>query len=153
MGSPITFVSYFLLKLLGGVQFPRGIKVDRAHRVGVPGNRPRVMIARINHDAAKEKIIRVAGDGGPLDLEGQRISMYPDLTPEVLMDRRDFDPVRQKLREANIRDGFPFAARLIFTRADQTKICVTKRGSCLCRQTYKAFARWKRRVRKKAPQK
>lgn len=124
-GSPSTFVSDFLLKLLGAEQFPRGIKVDRAHRSGAPGNRPRVMIAKIHHDSMKEKIIRMARNEGPLTFEGQRISIFPDLTAEVMKDRRDFDPVRLKLKEANVRHGFLFPARLIFTHADQTKIFVS----------------------------
>lgn len=124
-GSPTTFVSDFLLKLLGAEHFPHGIKVDRDHRIGEPGNRPRVMIARIQHDVVKEKIIRVARNEGPLNLEGQHIIIFPDLTTVVMKDRRGFDPVRLKLKEANIRHGFLFPARLIFTHADQTKIFVS----------------------------
>ena len=122
MGSPTTFVSDWLPKLLGAEHFPRGVKVDRAHRIGAPSNRPRIMIARIHHDAVKEKIIRVARNEGPLNYDGQRISIFPDLTAEVMKDRKEFDAVRLKLKEAGIRHGFLFPARLIFTHAGQTKI-------------------------------
>lgn len=121
-GSPTTFVSDLLPKLLGAEHFPKGIKVDRAHRIGAPSNRPRIMIARIHHDTVKENIIRVARNEGPLNYEGQRISIFPDLTAEVMKDRKEFDAVRLKLKEAGIRHGFLFPARLIFTHTGQTKI-------------------------------
>lgn len=121
-GSPTAFVTDLLPKLLGTERFPRGIKVDRAHRIGPPGNRPRIMIARIHHDTVKDEILRVARNEGPLNYDGQRISIFPDITPEVMKDRREFDAVRVKLREAGIRHGFLFPARLIFTHAGHTNI-------------------------------
>lgn len=121
-GSPTAFVSDLLPKLLGVERFPRGIKVDRAHRIGPPGNRPRIMIARIHHDTVKEEILRVTRIEGPLKYDGQRISIFPDVTAEVMKDRKEFDAVRVKLREAGIRHGFLFPARLIFTHDGHTKI-------------------------------
>lgn len=50
-GNPTQFVSGLLPSLLGEVNFPTGVKVDRAHRiVSSVNNRPQVMIARIHHD-------------------------------------------------------------------------------------------------------
>lgn len=121
-GSPTAFVSDLLPKLLGAERFPRGIKVDRAHRIGPPSNKPRIMIARIHHDVVKDDILRVARNEGPLHYEGQRISIFPDITAEVIKDRKEFDAVRVKLKEAGMRHGFLFPARLIFTHAGQTKI-------------------------------
>ena len=39
-----------------------------------------------------------------------------------MKDCKEFDAVRLKLKEAGIRHGFLFPARLIFTHAGQTKI-------------------------------
>ena len=118
-------MSDLLPKLLGAEHFPRGIKVDRAHRIGAPSNHPRITIIRIHHDTVKEKIIRVARNKGPLNYNGQRVSIFPDLTAEVMKDRKEFDAVRLKLKEAGIRHGFLFPARLVFTHAGQTKIFVS----------------------------
>lgn len=121
-GSPTAFVSDLLPKLLGADHFPHGIKVDRAHRIGPPGNRPRIMIAKIHHDPVKEKIMQIARNMSPLNYEGQRVNIFPDLTADVIKDRKEFDGTRQKLREAGIRHGFLFPARLIFTHEGATKI-------------------------------
>ena len=115
-------MSDLLPKLLGAEHFPRGVKVDRAHRIGAPSNRPRIMIARIHHDTVKEAIIRLARNEGPLNYDGQRVTIFPDLTAEVMKDRKEFEAVRLKLKEAGVRHGFLFPARLIFTHAGQTKI-------------------------------
>ena len=44
----------------------------------------------------KEKIIRVAHNEGPLNYDGQRISIFPDLAAEVMKDRKVVDAVRHK---------------------------------------------------------
>lgn len=121
-GAPTPFVSDFLLKLLGAENFPDGIKVDRAHRVGVLSSKPRAMIAKIHHDSVKEKIIQVVRSKGPFNFEGKRISIFQDLAADVIKDRKEFDNARQKLRDAGIRNGFLFPARLIFTHSGETKI-------------------------------
>lgn len=79
-------------------------------------------IARIHQNIVKEEILRVACNEGPLNYDGQRISIFPDITAEVMKDCKEFDTVRVKLREASIRHGFLFPARLIFTHAGHTKI-------------------------------
>lgn len=80
------------------------------------------MIARIHHDAVKEKIIRVACNEGLLNYDGQHNSIFPDLTTEVMKDRNEIEAVQLKLKEPGIRHGFLFPARLIFTHAGETKI-------------------------------
>lgn len=78
------------------------------------------MIARIHRDTVKEEIIRVARNEGSLNYDGQRIRIFLDITAEV-MDCKEFDAIRLKLKEAGIRHGFLFPARLTFTHAGHTK--------------------------------
>lgn len=66
-GSPTAFVSDLLPKVLGVEHFLRVIKVDCPHRIGPPGNQPRIMIARIHIDTVKEEILRVTRNEGPLN--------------------------------------------------------------------------------------
>ncbi|KAI3370837.1 hypothetical protein L3Q82_007363 [Scortum barcoo] len=61
-------------------------------------------------------------DISPLSYEGQCVNIFPDVTADVIKDRKEFDGTRQKLREAGIRHGFLFPARLIFTHGGATKI-------------------------------
>lgn len=58
-GNPTHFIADLLPKLLGSDNFPAGLKVDRAHRIGAQSSaRPRSMIAKIHHFPEKEKIPR-----------------------------------------------------------------------------------------------
>ncbi len=50
------------------------------------------------------------------------ISIYPDLTADVLLQRRNFDVVKKKLKEAGVRYGLLFPARLIVTHGSEKRI-------------------------------
>lgn len=122
---PTEFVEKLFPTLLGAENFPGGIKIDRAHRTGpLPskGGRPRILIARIHHYPVKETILRLARQHSPLKYDGVQISIFPDLTAEVLSQRRAFDGVKKKLKEAGIRFGMLFPARLIVTQGTNKKI-------------------------------
>lgn len=122
-GKPTEFVAGFLPKLLGLQNFPGGLKVERAHRLGQPvSTRPRTMIAKIHHFQEKEKILKLARQQSPLSSNGARINVYPDFSPEVNEQRRAFDGAREKLRRAGIKHGILFPARLILTHGNEQKI-------------------------------
>lgn len=117
-GRPTQFVADFLVKILGASNFPKSLKIDRAHRTGPIGNaqsRPRSMVARLHHYPDKEKILRLARLSSPLMYNGARILIFPDFTSEVLKQRQAFNAVRKSLKEANVRHGLLFPARLIVT--------------------------------------
>lgn len=122
-GNPTRFVSELLPSLLGESNFPRGVKVDRAHRIGPIGNnRPRVMIARIHHDSVKTEILRLSRNQSPLSFDSSRISIFPDFPAEVSTQRKQFDGVREKLRAKGIKYGLLYPARLILTHEKTKKI-------------------------------
>lgn len=117
--------------------------MDRAHRIGPLSNKPRIMIAKIHHDQVKEKIMQIARNISPLSYEGQHVNIFPDLTADVIKDRKEFDDTRQKLREAGIRHGFLFPARLIFTHEGATKnISLTAGGEQVRRHTHPSCCTW-----------
>lgn len=122
-GNPTQFVAELLPQLLGTNNFSSGLKVDRAHRIGPSSaGRPRTMIAKIHHPPEKEKILKLARLQAPLTFNGARISVYPDFSPEVTEQRRAFDGAKKKLRDAGIKHGLLFPARLIFNRGTEQKI-------------------------------
>lgn len=123
-GNPTQFVAEFLPQLLGTSNFPGGLKLDRAHRIGAqpPSARPRTMIVKIHHFPEKEKILKLARLQSPLSLNGVRISIYPFFSPEVSEQRRAFDGAKKKLRDAGIKHGLLFPARLIFSHGTELKI-------------------------------
>lgn len=124
-GRPTEFVEKLLPAVLGEQNFPSGVKVDRAHRIGplpAKGGRPRMLIARIHHFPVKELILKLSRQQSPLQFEGKQISIYPDLTAEVMSQRRNFDGVKKKLKEAGVRYGLLFPARLIVTQGSEKRI-------------------------------
>lgn len=124
-GHPTEFVEKLIQNLLGTKNFPGGIKVDRPHRIGplsLKGGRPRIMIARIHHYPVKEMILKLSRLHSPLKYEEAHVSIFPDFTAEVLSQRRAFDGVKKKLKEAGIRFGMLFPARLIVTQGNKKKI-------------------------------
>lgn len=122
-GNPTQFVTELLPQLLGANNFTSGLKVDRAHRIGPPAaGRQRTMIARIHHPPEKEKILKLARLHAPLTYNGARISVYPDFSPKVTEQRRAFDGAKKKLRDAGVKHGILFPARLTFNYGTEQKI-------------------------------
>ncbi|KAL0198985.1 hypothetical protein M9458_007525 [Cirrhinus mrigala] len=121
-GNLTRFVSELLPSLLGGSNFPQGVKVDRAHRIGPIGNKPRVMIARIHHDSVKTEILQLSRGQSPLSFAGGRISIFPDFPVEVSTQRKQFDSVREKLRAKGIKYGLLYPANLILSHEKTKKI-------------------------------
>lgn len=123
-GNPTRFIADLLPKLLGTDSFPNGLKVDRAHRLGAQPSpaRPRVMITEIHHLPEEKKILNLARLQSPLSFNGARISIFPDFPPEITEQRRSFDGVKKKLREAGIQHGLLFPARLILTFGFEQKV-------------------------------
>ena len=92
--------------------FPSGLKVDRAHQIGTQSSLtcPHTLIAKIHHFSEKEKILKLTCLQSPLSFNGARVSIYPDFPPEISEQRRAYDRVKKKLREAGIRHGLLFPA-------------------------------------------
>lgn len=115
-GHPTEFLAKFIPELLGADNFPKPLEVDRAHRLGrrLSENdvHPRVMIARIHHFQLKEKILQLARQQFPLRYNGKAVHFFPDYPAEVMKQRQAFDPVRKRLRDAGVRSGFIYPARL-----------------------------------------
>lgn len=112
-GCPTEFVEKLIPALLGAQNFPSGVKVDCAHHIGpqpANGGRSHMLIARIHHYPVKELILRLSRQQSPLQFEGMRTSIYPNLTAEVLSQRQNFDGVKKKLKEAGVRYGLLFPA-------------------------------------------
>ncbi len=124
-GHPTEFVEKLIPNFLDIESFPGGIKVDRAHCTSPPpskGGRPRIMIARMHHYPVKEMILWLARQHTSLKYKEAHVSIFPDFTAEVLSQRKAFDEVKNKLKEAGIHFGLLFPARLIVTQGNKKKI-------------------------------
>lgn len=125
-GRPTEFLTKFIPDLLGASNFSKPLEVDRAHRLGRQPSgedaRPRVMIARIHHFQTKEKILQLARQQFPLRYQGRPIHIFPDLPAEIMKQRQAFNDVRKHLREAGVRSGFIYPARLRVTHGTTDKV-------------------------------
>ncbi|KAL1256460.1 hypothetical protein QQF64_012005 [Cirrhinus molitorella] len=125
-GRPTEFLTEFIPDLLGASNFSKPLEVDRAHRLGrqSPGEnaRPRVMIARIHHFKMKEKILVLARQQFPLRYKDRPIYIFPDLPAEIMKRRQAFEDVRKQLRNAGVRNGFIYPARLRVSHGTTDKV-------------------------------
>ncbi|KAF3856730.1 hypothetical protein F7725_017453 [Dissostichus mawsoni] len=117
-GNPTDFVSKFIPALLGEDNFGnKPVRVDRAHRIRVRAaatdGPPRQLIACIHHDSVKELILRLSSQKFPLQHEGARIFIFPDLGPAVMKQRQQFDNIRTRCRSAGVRCGFRHPATFV----------------------------------------
>ncbi|KAL0149137.1 hypothetical protein M9458_055569 [Cirrhinus mrigala] len=101
------FISDLITELFGRDNFPKPVKIDRAHWALLPkppeGQRPRTIIARIHNDRDKDLILRLSREKFPLEYKGKRIYIFPDYTPEVAALRRAFSSVMKVLRVAGLK--------------------------------------------------
>ena len=117
-GNPTDFVAKLIPKLLGEENFGnKQVKVDRAHRIrgraAAAGGPPRQIIARIHHDPVKELILKLSSQKFPLQYEGARLYIFPDLGPAVMKQRQRFDNIRARCKAAELRCGFRYPATLV----------------------------------------
>ena len=123
-GRPLEFVSNLIPNLLGNENFPNKVIVDRAHRG--PGPKPadrarsRPFIVRLHYYQTRELIVRLAAKKGPLQYDGAKVFIFPDLSQDVVARRKEFDKVRKRCRDADLRYGFLYPARFVVTLEGDT---------------------------------
>ncbi|KAJ4948838.1 hypothetical protein JOQ06_020361, partial [Pogonophryne albipinna] len=66
-------------------------------------SRPRAIMIELLNFQDKVKILRLASEKKSLEYNGKHISIYFDFSPELTRRRRNFDPVKRKLRELNMK--------------------------------------------------
>ena len=107
------------------LRMDRDVKVDRSHRGLIqwrPGDRPRVIIAKLHYDGDAAEILRRARDRAPLSYNGKRIAIYPDYTATVAKARASFTSVRKMLRGLQgVRYGLLYPARLRISYKNEEK--------------------------------
>lgn len=94
--SSPTAVSKLLKEVL---QMDREVLIQRSHRSLTqrkPGDKPRVIIAKLHNEGDAMDILRKARDrGGQLNFNGNPIAIFPDYTANVARARAAFTPARK----------------------------------------------------------
>ena len=133
------FVANLIPQLLGPENFPDGVLVDIAHRVGpAQDGRDRAIIAKIHYLHEKNLITKLASQKAPLDYNGGRVSIFPDIPTEIFQQRKKFYAVRGRCRTAGLLSGF------VGTR--QTRLRITRGGTTRYFDTPQAAGRFLDRI-------
>ena len=103
----------------------RDIKIDRSHLSLVqwkPGDKPRVIIAKLHYDGDAAEVLRRARDRAPLSYSRRRVAIFPDYTSSVAKARAAFTDVRKMLRgRQGVRYGLLYPARLRISYKNEEK--------------------------------
>ncbi|KAJ4945496.1 hypothetical protein JOQ06_023180, partial [Pogonophryne albipinna] len=81
--------------VLGASHFPGPLLIERAHRIGkvteAEAQSPRVVIMKFLNYADKSRVMQAARMKGPILLDNQRVMFFPDISAELLKQRKMFD--------------------------------------------------------------
>lgn len=119
------FLEKLLTDMLGADNFPGPLLIERAHRIGQinvtdrqSAARPRAVIIKFLNYADKTRVMKAARMKGPLSLDNQRIMLFPDVSADLLKQRKVFDQVKKHLASLSIpglRYGIVHPAKLLIT--------------------------------------
>uniref|UniRef100_A0A8C9YHW0 L1 transposable element RRM domain-containing protein n=1 Tax=Sander lucioperca TaxID=283035 RepID=A0A8C9YHW0_SANLU len=127
-GKPTEFVEALIPKLFSDDGFQSPVVIDRAHRTLRPpptvGAKPRAIIARVHFYREKELILRLRRER-QLEYKGNKVLIFPDYTPEVMRQRREYTEVLRMLRELKVEHSLLFPARLRIKHKDRFKVFST----------------------------
>ena len=112
----IKFLADFFPTVLGADNFSSPVVIDRAHRTfalrPTNGESPRAILVRLHYYTDRQKILDMGKTKGRLIYKGDQVHIFPDMSPEVSRQRAAFNPVKRKLREANVTYSLFYPARL-----------------------------------------
>lgn len=124
-GKPTEFIEALIPKLFGKDSFQSPVVIDRAHRTLRPpptaGAKPRAIIARVHFYREKELILRLRRER-QLEYKGNKVLMFPDYTPEVMRQRREYTEAQRMLRELKVEHSLLFPARLRIKHKERFKV-------------------------------
>lgn len=113
-GNAVKFLEDLLPQLLN-IQFPRGLIIERAHRIPTrrqEGRPPRAIIVKFLSFQDVTRIKQAAREKRIIQWEGHRIGVFPDYTRSVEMQRRKFKECKRRLRERGMEYALVFPATL-----------------------------------------
>ncbi|CAL1580692.1 unnamed protein product [Knipowitschia caucasica] len=125
--DPVAFFTNWLPIILGREEFAGPLMIERAHRTLGPkpsaSERPRPVLIRLLNYQDREKILRTAAkrykeNKSPITYEDRPLMFFPDLSPNLVKRRKEFDHVKGELRSRNIQYSLLHPATLRITLAD-----------------------------------
>lgn len=91
-------------------------EIECTHRVLAPmpdlDIPPKPVLVRFLRQSARDKVITAAKVKRGFEWEGSRVSVFPDMTKELVEKRKAFTTVKRKLQQHNTRYTLAFPATL-----------------------------------------
>lgn len=135
--DPVTFFTNWLPKILGHEHFTEPLMIERAHRTLAPrptaNERPRAVLIRLLNYQDREKILHASArlskaNKGPIIFEDEPVMFFPDLSASLVKRRKEFDPIKKKLRSMGVEYSLLHPATLRIRLPDgNTKFFKTPR--------------------------
>lgn len=126
--DPTEFVEKWLMEIFGKEAFTSLYAVERAYRVPMrplpPGNPPRHILAQMLHYRDREIILRLSREKPNVQLNGARISFYPDFSSDVQKRRARFSEVKKRLQKLQAPYAMMYPARLRITVRGQAHFLI-----------------------------
>lgn len=120
--DPCSFLEKWIPEVLDFTS-PRAVVIERAHRVGPPrdpGAPPRTLLMKFLNYKDKQAVISAMRNKKDVRYKDQQVKIYPDLATGIHQLRKQFDPIRQELRNLKVRHGVIHPAKLIVTYKERT---------------------------------
>lgn len=114
-GEITIFLQTWLVDVLGRDAFQSPPIIERAHRLqgrNTPNGPPRVIIMKFLNYQDKMRVMRAARLKGKIIHNGHHVMFFPDLSTEVQKQRKQYNQVKQQLREMHINFGLIFPAKM-----------------------------------------
>ncbi|XP_069773500.1 uncharacterized protein [Narcine bancroftii] len=129
--DPRKFFTEWIPQVLGQDKFPEGLILERAHRAlrsrPFSGQNPRPVLVRCLNYCDRKTILHMAirnaqQNRSPLMVQSNRVFFYPDLSQEIMFQRREFNSVKELLWKKGYKATFRYTAVLkIFQDGYQPK--------------------------------
>ncbi|KAE8580012.1 hypothetical protein XENTR_v10024271 [Xenopus tropicalis] len=114
--DPVAFAEGWLKNSLPSASFSQFYAVERAHRVPdrspPPGGPPRPFLIRLLNFRDRDAILQAVRQSPDIMVDGKKVSVFPDFSAELQRQRGTFTAVKRRLREANLKYGMLYPAKL-----------------------------------------
>uniref|UniRef100_A0A671SCF4 L1 transposable element RRM domain-containing protein n=1 Tax=Sinocyclocheilus anshuiensis TaxID=1608454 RepID=A0A671SCF4_9TELE len=114
--DPVKFFSEWLPKILGTQHSSEQLDIEQAHRtlnpVPNPDKPPRPILVRLLRYQDREKILRLAKQKGEITMDGRRISIFPDMSPDLAKRCKQMIPALKALKERKVSCYLVHPARI-----------------------------------------
>lgn len=114
--NPTDFIETWLADTFGRNNLTPFFSVERAHRVPLrpppPGGNDRPFLLKLLHYKDRDSILRLARQKPNMEIQGARVSIYPDFSAAVQKQRAKYTEVKKRLRALSVIYSMLYPAKL-----------------------------------------